>query len=130
MATPLRISTAPPSFALVGAYEMSHYCDIREITRWTSLRVVRDLPGDAGAIPLLTSAVGYLVTRAFGGVTETEIGALLGYENDLGEMLYLGIDHLGRHYLEPAANEALWGVANAARGLPGGNRLARAVGHH
>lgn len=59
------------------------------------------------------------------GTQDTEIGILICVEDAEDGMMYIGLDHAGILCREPAANEALWSVANAAVSLPRGHRLSR-----
>lgn len=123
---PIRISTAPPSLSDTDAREMSFYCDLHETQDWSVYEISRAVPPDVQGLLARPETVTYLVRMS----GDKEIGLLFCHEDDEEWVMYCAVDGAGNVTREPAANEALWKVANAAFRLPDGHRLARATEKH
>lgn len=120
---PLRISTAPPNEWDGDPNEAGYYCDLRAIDDWRDYPLLRAISAKDRDAILRDGVFGYVVADSF---VNREIGLLIHIDDREDGIVYCGVDHLGRVCMEPAANEALWSVANAGGDLAEGYRLARA----
>lgn len=121
MRSRVRISTSPPTLHETAEEEASYYCDIIEINDWRIFYIVRMVSPELTAVLRSRGLSSYIVH----GPYSREIGIVICYEGDEHELMYCGIDYLGRVRCEPAVNEALWHVANVATALSADHRLER-----
>lgn len=124
MRLPIRISTSPPSFSPVADDDMSFYCDLREIADRASYAMPDGFPAE------IAKALSQPLTVAYSVVVseDREIGLLFCHEDEEEGLMYCAFDPFGTITREPAANEALWTIANTTRDLPPGHRLSRVAG--
>lgn len=117
----VRVSTSPPNFHQGDDTEASHYVDLLEIDDWRTYSIVTKLPNSLRLKLNNYVNFGYMIH----GYSNRQIGIAVLYHNKDEGMMYCGIDYLGNVRSEPAANEALWHVANVSYTLPYGYRLSR-----
>ena len=122
----LRISTSPPSnYDFSESEESSYYCDIYVLDKWLDIEIVAShvsveiFPG-LSKVEFAMVISEYLFDNRY-----KEIGVLLQFKNEDGELMYYGIDHNGNGRAEPAVNEAAWHIANAGQALADDHRLMR-----
>lgn len=125
----VRISTSPPSnYDFDAENEASYYCDLYKTEEWSELDIIRNYKY-IDVYPGLSKieAVMIVAQSQFNG-NRKEIGVLLQFTNDDGELMYYGVDHHGNGRSESAANEAAWHIANAGETLDANYRLKRSSG--
>ena len=121
----VRICTSPPSNYDFAPEEGSYYCDIHESADGTDLEIIstnknlRIFPGLDKTQRIM------LVTEHLFDTRYKEIGALIEFVNEEGELMYFGIDHRGSGRAEASINEAAWHIANAGQDLPDDHTLSR-----
>ena len=121
----VRICTSPPSNYDFAPDEGSYYCDIHESGDGLNLAIIstnknlKIFPGLNKARRIMIVAE-YLFDQRY-----KEVGALIEFVNEEGELMYFGVDHQGRGRAEASINEAAWHIANAGQDLPNDHALQR-----
>ncbi len=121
MGLPFRISTAPPSFSPTADEDMSFYCDLIEVDDRAAYALPKGAPADILEAISNPETIVYSVWIG----NDREVGLLLCREDEEEELMYCGIDSRGTVTREPAANEALWTIANVTLDFPSGYRFPR-----
>ena len=121
MVLPFRISTAPPSFSPTAEDDMSFYCDLVEVEDRAAYAIPKGAPAEVVEAISRPGTIAYSVWVG----NNREVGLLFCHEDGEEELMYCGFDPFGTITREPAANEALWTIANSTKDLPSGYRLPR-----
>ena len=121
----IRISTSPPSNYNFKSDECSYYCDIYLNGSGEDLEIVSANKNVAIFPGLDKKRRIMIVTQYMFSEDYKEVGALIEFINDDGELMYYGIDYQGNGRAEASVNEAAWHIANAGEHLPDEYMLKR-----
>lgn len=91
---------------------MSLYCDLYETQEWRTHAIAAHMTAAVEEYVSRPGTIAYVVRMSDRG----DIGLLFCHQDDEDFLTYRGIDGSGTITHEPAANEALWKIANAAFG--------------